>query len=241
MIAETTNRQGAPPVAETDTDLWARGDQAAFAALFDRHAEAVWNHGYRLTASWSAAEDLTSATFLTAWRRRAEVTLVRDSALPWQLYSVAGNPARTEFRRLGRFRRALGRAPRPDVVPDHAERVIASVDDDRALRRVLTAVRELPAAEREAVELCLLGELSTAAAAEAGTSARDVYERFAAPPEPEVVPTSAQDLDVCGLSGPETVTVRLPGRRLLIAPQDMRPVVWVLDRAGGVLYEGKGE
>ncbi|MEV0679512.1 RNA polymerase sigma factor [Actinosynnema sp. NPDC050436] len=164
MIAETTNRQGAPPVAETDADLWARGDRAAFAALFDRHAEAVWNHCYRLTASWATAEDLTSATFLAAWRRRAEVTLVRDSALPW-LYTVAGNLARTEFRRLGRFRRALRRVPDRGVVPDHAERVISSVDDDRELRRVLEAVRGMPAAEREAVELCLLGELSTAEAA----------------------------------------------------------------------------
>lgn len=152
-------------MADTDAELWERGDQAAFATLFDRHAEAVWNHCYRLTASWATAEDLTSATFLAAWRGRAGITLVRDSALPW-LYAVAGNLARTEFRRLGRFRRALRRVPDRDVVPDHAERVISSVDDDRELRRVLAAVRTMPAAEREAVELCLLGELSTAEAAE---------------------------------------------------------------------------
>lgn len=152
-------------MAETDAELWRRGDQAAFATLFDRHAEAVWNHGYRLTASWSMAEDLTSATFLAAWRRRSEITLVRDSALPW-LYTVAGNLARTEFRRLGRFRRALKRVSDPEVVPDHAESVVAAVDDDRELRRVLEVVRGMPTAEREAVELCLLGEVPTAAAAE---------------------------------------------------------------------------
>lgn len=152
-------------MTDTDAELWARGDQAAFGALFDRHADAVWNHAYRLTASWSLAEDLTSATFLAAWRRRSDITLVRDSALPW-LYTVAGNLARTEFRRLGRFRRALRRVPGQEAVPDHAERVIASVDDDRALRRVLDVVATLPRAEREAVELVLLGELSTAEAAE---------------------------------------------------------------------------
>ncbi|WP_433262599.1 RNA polymerase sigma factor [Actinosynnema sp. CS-041913] len=165
MIAATTRRQGAAPLAETDAELWRRGDQAAFAVLFDRHAEAVWNHGYRLTASWSIAEDLTSATFLAAWRRRAEITLVRDSALPW-LYTVAGNLARTEFRRLGRLRRALRRLPNGDLVPDHAETVISAIDDDRELRRVLEVVRGMPTAEREAVELCLLGELSAAEAAE---------------------------------------------------------------------------
>ncbi|MER5263112.1 RNA polymerase sigma factor [Actinosynnema sp. NPDC002837] len=165
MTAATSGRQGAARVTDTDAELWARGDQAAFGALFDRHADAVWNHAYRLTASWSLAEDLTSATFLAAWRRRSDITLVRDSALPW-LYTVAGNLARTEFRRLGRFRRALRRVPGQEAVPDHAERVIASVDDDRALRRVLDVVATLPRAEREAVELVLLGELSTAEAAE---------------------------------------------------------------------------
>ncbi|MFE9749749.1 RNA polymerase sigma factor [Saccharothrix saharensis] len=165
MTAATSGRQGAARVTDTDAELWARGDEAAFAVLFDRHAEAVWNHAYRLTASWSLAEDLTSATFLAAWRRRSDITLVHDSALPW-LYAVAGNLARSEFRRLGRFRRALRRVPDDDVVPDHAESVVASVDDDRALRRVLEVVRSLPRAEREAVELVLLGELSTAEAAE---------------------------------------------------------------------------
>ncbi|MCO1578583.1 RNA polymerase sigma factor [Crossiella sp. SN42] len=149
--------------------MWQRAaadDRNAFGELFERHAEAVWNHAYRLTGSWSAAEDLTSTTFLTAWRKRAELTLVRESALPW-LYTVAGNLARTEFRRAGRFRRALSRMPHLHVVRDHAEDVADQVDGDRKLRKVLAAVDELPRAEREAVQLCLLGELSIAEAAEA--------------------------------------------------------------------------
>ena len=84
----------------TDDELWQRaaaGDRAAFGELFERHVEAVWNHAYRLTASWDRAEDLTSSTFLLAWRKCGELRLVRDSALPW-LYAVAGNLARTEYR-----------------------------------------------------------------------------------------------------------------------------------------------
>jgi hypothetical protein len=46
----------------------------------------VWNHAYRLTGSWSLAEDMTSMTA----SRRHELTLVRDSAQPW-LYAVAGS------------------------------------------------------------------------------------------------------------------------------------------------------
>jgi RNA polymerase sigma-70 factor (ECF subfamily) len=155
-----------PDDAPSDADLWARGDEHAFGELYDRYAEAVWNHAYRLTASWSTAEDLTSATFLTAWRRRNEMTLVRDSALPW-LFTVAGNLARSEFRRKARFSRLLLRVPRNDVQRDHADEVVSSLDHGSRLNQVLAAVERLPRAEREAVELVLLGELPVAEAAEA--------------------------------------------------------------------------
>ncbi|WP_285642288.1 sigma-70 family RNA polymerase sigma factor [Lentzea sp. NBRC 102530] len=155
-----------PGDAPSDAELWARGDEHAFGELYDRYAEAVWNHAYRLTASWATAEDLTSATFMTAWRRRAQVTLVRDSALPW-LFTVAGNLARSEFRRKARFTRLLLRVPRDDVQDDHADAIVSSLDHESRLSEVLRAVERLPRAEREAVELVLLGELSAAEAAEA--------------------------------------------------------------------------
>lgn len=155
--------------ARPDRELWQRaaaGDEAAFAELFERHVQAVWNHAYRLTGSWSLAEDLTSGTFLTAWRKRTELTLTGDSALPW-LYTVAGNLARTEFRRWSRFQRALRRVPAPVAERDHADDVAERVDDDERLRTVLAAVRTLPRAERTAVEMCLLGGVSTTDAAAA--------------------------------------------------------------------------
>ncbi len=151
----------------SDTELWQRaaaGDRAAFGELFERHVEAVWNHAYRLTASWAQAEDLTSSTFLLAWRKCPELRLVRESALPW-LFTVAGNLARTEYRSTARYLRAVRRLPGEHTEADHADAVARRVDDDRRMRRVLTAVRALPDAERQAVELCLLGEVSTADAA----------------------------------------------------------------------------
>jgi RNA polymerase sigma-70 factor (ECF subfamily) len=156
------------PAIETDAQLWTRaaaGDRHAFGELFERHAEAVWNHAYRLTASWSQAEDLTSSTFLLAWRKCHEVKLIRDSALPW-LYTVAGNLARNEHRGATRFLRAVRRLPDDTVAADHADDVAHRVDGDARMARILAAVRTLPRSEREAVELCLLGEVPTADAAE---------------------------------------------------------------------------
>lgn len=152
----------------SDTDLWSRaaaGDRHAFGDLFERHVEAVWNHAYRLTASWSQAEDLTSSTFLLAWRKCAEVRLIRDSALPW-LYTVAGNLAKDHHRGRTRFLRALRRVPGDRFEADHADDVANRVDGDQRMARVLAAVHALPRAERQAVELCLLGEVATADAAQ---------------------------------------------------------------------------
>ncbi|WP_372508707.1 RNA polymerase sigma factor [Amycolatopsis iheyensis] len=147
-----------------DAELWGRGDESAFTALFERHVQAVWNHAYRLTGSWAAAEDLTSNTFLIAWRKRRDVRLVRDSALPW-LYTVAGNLARSEHRGARRRLRLLRKIPDPPVESDHAEAVAEQIDGEQRLREVLDAVRTLPKAQRDVVELCLLGDLSVADAA----------------------------------------------------------------------------
>jgi RNA polymerase sigma factor (sigma-70 family) len=167
--------------AGPDSELWRRaagGDRSAFGELFERHVRAVWNHAYRLTGSWSLAEDITSAAFLTAWRRRAEITLVRDSALPW-LYAVVGNLARSEQRSSIRFLRAVRRLPAAGADQDHADAVADRIGDDQRLRVVLDAIRALPRSERQAVEMCLVGGLPIAdAAAALGISEVSVRSRI---------------------------------------------------------------
>ncbi|MDX8148514.1 sigma-70 family RNA polymerase sigma factor [Lentzea sp. BCCO 10_0061] len=162
-MTETTERANVGP---PDTRLWeqiAKGDHAAFTELFERHAEAVWNYAYRLTASWSQAEDLLSATFLTAWRKRGDAQLVRDSALPW-LYTVTANRARTEWRASRRALRLVTKLT-PQDERDHADDVAARTDAQRRLAAVVAAIAKLPASDREIAQLCLLGDMSTADAA----------------------------------------------------------------------------
>ncbi|MBB2944119.1 RNA polymerase sigma-70 factor (ECF subfamily) [Actinoplanes lutulentus] len=142
-----------------------------FGDMFDRYSRAVYNHAFRLTGSWSTAEDVTQATFLTAWRRRADIRLVDGSPLPWLLVT-AGHQARDEQRTLTRWRNRLRKAPPPETVADPADDVANRLDDERRMGEVLAAVRRLPAAEREAVALCLWSNLSYAEAA----SALDITE-----------------------------------------------------------------
>jgi hypothetical protein len=84
-----------------DATLWERaaaGDGEAFGQLFDRHSRAVYNHCFRLTASWSTAEDLTSATFLLAWRQRDRMVLANASLRPWLLAVATTRSGRTAAR-----------------------------------------------------------------------------------------------------------------------------------------------
>jgi RNA polymerase sigma-70 factor (ECF subfamily) len=154
--------------ASTDRALWfraAEGDAEAFGQLYDRHSRAIYNFLYRRTASWSDAEDLTSAVFLHAWRRRAEIELDRESALPW-LLRTADYTARNEWRSKTRYRRALAAARLLDSHErDHADEVIGRLDDDQRIRRARIALRKLPKQEQEIVELCIWAGLDQQAAA----------------------------------------------------------------------------
>lgn len=141
----------------SDRVLWdgaLHGDAEAFGTIFDRHVRAVYNHCFRLTASWAAAEDAVSATFLMAWRKRHQVKLRYDSALPW-LLAVATNVVRSNGRTLRRRAALDSRTPAPGHVPDHADEVAGRLDDQRRMAEVLRAVRRLPRAEQEALALCL--------------------------------------------------------------------------------------
>ncbi|SHN43616.1 RNA polymerase sigma factor [Cryptosporangium aurantiacum] len=150
-----------------DRRLWAAaagGDRDAFGVLFDRHARAVYNHCFRLAGNWAMAEDATAATFLSAWRHRSDLTLTRESALPW-LLTVATNTVRTEHRSLRRQTALLHRAGPPAHVPDHADDIAGRIDDERRMGELLAATRTLPRAEREALALCVWSGVSYADAA----------------------------------------------------------------------------
>jgi RNA polymerase sigma-70 factor (ECF subfamily) len=132
--------------------------------LFDRHAKAVYNHCFRLIGNWAAAEDAVSATFLAAWRRRKDVTLVHDTALPW-LLTVATNTVRDERRSVRRRLSLLERLPIQGPAPDHADDVAGRLDDEQRMARLLAATHDLPQAEREAFALCVWSGVSYADAA----------------------------------------------------------------------------
>ncbi len=160
----------------SDRELWQRaaaGETECFGPIFDRHAAAV--NAYcqaRLAGSGEdgqSAADLVSIVFLEAWRRRGEVVLEQESALPW-LLGVARRVLLHRARTARRYRQALTRLPRgsglaPGVLDDPAEEIAHRLDDGRRLEAVRLAFGRLNEADREVLLLCVWGGLNYAAAA----------------------------------------------------------------------------
>jgi RNA polymerase sigma-70 factor (ECF subfamily) len=141
----------------SDRVLWRQareGDGTAFGVLFERHAGRIYNYCFRRTGDWAAAEDLTSVTFLLAWRSRGRAPLQAESALPL-LYGIATNALRNHRRSLKRRRDAFARLPleRAEEV-DFAEEGAIRLDDEVAMRQLLSLFARLPRRQQDVVALC---------------------------------------------------------------------------------------
>lgn len=153
----------------SDEALWTGlmdGVEADFAALFRRHNKVVYNYAFRATASWSQAEDITQATFMTLWRRAREHTvdpLRRDSAVP-VLLSIARNEvlnnARSRKRRLKLVERIQ------DQPHTEANNVADWVAQEAGMARVRLVLNRLPEPQRAVIELVVWSGLDLAECAE---------------------------------------------------------------------------
>lgn len=173
-----------------DDVAWAAlmsGDSEGLAALFDRHVRAVYNFAFRRTGSWSQAEDIAQATFITVWRRSAAGSLPalqHRTALPW-LLGVADAESRNYQRGSVRRRRLRDRLelfePRSGpVAGDPADDVAGRLDDEATMAELRAAVSVLPPHERAALELVTWSGLTMSEAATAlGVAEGTVKSRLA--------------------------------------------------------------
>jgi RNA polymerase sigma-70 factor, ECF subfamily len=140
----------AKPSDEALFAAYQAGDAAAFEALFGRWQGPLGRHLSRMLDDPAAADDLVVETFLRLHRHRQrwrEGTPLR----PW-LFTIARNLARNRLRaqRLWGWLPLATAGDRPAPAPPV---------DDELRRRVAAAFAALPAAQREACSLRLLGDL----------------------------------------------------------------------------------
>ena len=132
-----------------------RLDEGSLERLYTELEKPLYNVVFRWVWQREEARDIVQEAFVRLWRMRARVELETVRPL---VYRIALNLAarRRRWRRLWRMagleaageRAAAGRGPDEDVMSGEAQ------------RNVRRALDELPAALREVIVLCELGELS---------------------------------------------------------------------------------
>ncbi len=164
--------RGPLDVRTSDQELLARvagGDREAFGALFQRRHGTVFRFALHMTASPSAAEDITQEVFVAVMRDAGRYDPTRADVAAW-LCGIARNHVRRWLERE-RPLQSLG-APGDDDsgIEDVAADDIDPLGDLTRIERIEAlrqAVITLPLRYREAVVLCDLQEATYADAAAA--------------------------------------------------------------------------
>ncbi|WBB64716.1 sigma-70 family RNA polymerase sigma factor [Streptomyces sp. WMMC500] len=137
----------------------------AFAELYDRHAPAIHRYAARRLGS-GAADDITSDTFLAAFRARARFDPARTSARPW-LYGIAANLIGRHRRSEVRGLRALARTGVDPVAHSWVDEADDRLAAQAAHAPLAGALAALPAGDRHVLLLVAWADLSYAEVAEA--------------------------------------------------------------------------
>lgn len=129
----------------------ARGDDDAFAMLYDRFSTAVYSLALRMLGDRPAAEETTQEVFLGIWRGAGEFDPLRGSARSWLL-------AQAHHKSVDALRRSRLRVtdPLPETMP------VASDLEGAALRgieggQVRQALANLSFEQRESIVLAYYG------------------------------------------------------------------------------------
>jgi RNA polymerase sigma-70 factor, ECF subfamily len=132
----------------------ADGDNAAFETLYRRFARPLFGLALRMLRDRSRAEEAVQETFAAIWRSAGSYRADRGPGAPW-LYAVARNAIVDRARARGEATFAdPPEAVAPDAGPDER------VESGYVSWRVHRAVEDLPAPEREVLELAYWGGLS---------------------------------------------------------------------------------
>jgi RNA polymerase sigma-70 factor (ECF subfamily) len=152
---------GAKVAAEVDeAELLARShaDPECFAELFDRYFAAL--HGYAARRLGGAGgDDVAAETFLVAFRQRAHFDPRRGTVRAW-LYGIATNLIREHRRAEERGYRAHARAAAEPAYNADLDRADSRVTAEAARDRLVAALADLSAGDRDVLLLVVWGQLA---------------------------------------------------------------------------------
>jgi RNA polymerase sigma factor (sigma-70 family) len=143
--------------------LVARGDESALGELYDRIGRIAYGLAFRVLRDERLAEDAVQEGFLAAWRTAAGFSASRAKASTWLLTLVHRRAVDLVRREERRRTEPLSEGDREAAASPAAEEA-AWLRFDR--ERVQEALRTLPDAQREAIELAYYGGFTQSELAE---------------------------------------------------------------------------
>ena len=157
------------PVIEDVTLLhrMAEGDEQALGAFYDRWNPLVHAVVLRIVRQQDDVDDVVEEAFWQAWRQADRYDAAKGSVQTW-LLTIARSRALDRVRSLKRLREEPLEGDDGTPVVQLATAGDASMDAESAERRaiIVTALAELPAEQREALELGYISGLSQTEIAE---------------------------------------------------------------------------
>ena len=132
----------------------AEGDRGAFDELYRRYSPSAYGLAYRLTGQQMLAQDVVHDAFMALWRA-PEAFDPERGAFRTFLLSLVHHRAVDTVRREERLRKRSERAANLEPVAgeDVAEDVVDEASLDVRRREVREALKTLPAAQRQVLEM----------------------------------------------------------------------------------------
>jgi RNA polymerase sigma factor (sigma-70 family) len=153
-----------------DQELVARlraGDEEAFRGLFDRYASTAKALALRIVRQTHLAEEIVQEVFLAVWRSPEGYDGARGSVRSWLMGMVHHRAVDAVRREEAHRRRADSVAAEArDETVDHADDVVEAIGRPEERRVVRAALDELPAEQREVLELMYFDGLTQTQVAE---------------------------------------------------------------------------
>ncbi len=142
----------------------ARGDQAAFAALYDRLNGPLFALCLRVLHDEGAAEDALQEAFANIWRNAPKYDPARGSAFTWAVH-ITRCKAIDHFRARGRRLPETKLDPLPEKAPE-GQVETSPAERNELAQRVRQIVAALPEDQSRAVDLAFFGGLTHSEIAE---------------------------------------------------------------------------
>ena len=134
-----------------------RGDQEAFASLYDTYLERIYRYIYFRVADAEIAEDITSQVFLKAWEKLGSFQVGSSPFVAW-LYRIAHNAV------IDYYRTRRASVPLDDVSPvevRHDDAVDERLDRQLESAQLRTALKTLTSEQQQVLILKFINGLST--------------------------------------------------------------------------------